>query len=79
MFRCEMGFWTAAEAQVRPIAVLFHTDHHAARTEMTRIRLRQVLLYGYPEVFVTEETEFIKTIVCVIRSNGLRCRLVCHY
>jgi hypothetical protein len=67
-----MGFWPAAEPQVGPLPVEFDTDNHATRTIVMWIRLREVLLYRYPEVSVTE----IVTILIFVKwsdrvRNGL--------
>jgi hypothetical protein len=71
-----MGFWPAAEPQVRPFAVKFDTDNHSTRTEVIGIRLGEVLLYWYPEIFVAEESELIDILILAIWSNSFGNRLV---
>jgi hypothetical protein len=71
-----MRFLSAAEPQVGPLAVKFNTDNHATRTEVIWIRLREVLLYWYPEIFVAEESELIDILILTIWSNRFGNRLV---
>jgi hypothetical protein len=71
-----MGVWPAAEPQVGPRAVNFHADNHATRTIVMWIRLREVLLYRYPEVSVTEKSELITIVIFVKWPDRVRNWLV---
>jgi hypothetical protein len=71
-----MGFWPAAEPQVGALPVEFDTDNHATRTIVMWIRLREVLLYRYPEVSVTEKSELITILIFVKWSDRVRNGLV---
>ena len=71
-----MGFWPGAEPQVRSFAVRFDADNGTTPTEVRRIGFREVLLYWYAEVFVTEESELIDILIFVKWPNCLGNRLV---
>ena len=74
-----MRFCSTAEPQVGPLAVKLDTDNRATRTKVTWIRLREVFLYRYPEIFVAEESELIDIRILTIWSNSFGNRFVYHY